>query len=88
MWVPAWIAIRELAEAGDSHGLQGEIEWDSTKPDGTPKQLDVSRISSLGWQSRISLAEGLEALSPCSARRGSAAPAAIGMEPNSVLQTM
>ena len=54
--------IRELAEAvATATGYQGEIEWDSTKPDGTPKkQLDVSRISSLGWQSRISLAEGLE----------------------------
>ena len=41
-------------------GFKGEIEWDSTKPDGTPKkQLDVSRLASLGWRARITLAEGL-----------------------------
>ena len=54
-------SIRELAEAvARATGFQGEIHWDTTKPDGTPKkQLDVSRLASLGWQARIPLAEGL-----------------------------
>ena len=41
-------------------GYAGEIHWDKTKPDGTKKQLDVTRLKSLGWSARISLAEGLE----------------------------
>ena len=41
-------------------GYQGAIEWDSSKPDGTPKkQLDVSRLADLGWRARIPLVEGL-----------------------------
>ena len=41
-------------------GFQGEIHWDSSKPDGTPKkQLDVSRLAALGWRARIPLAQGL-----------------------------
>ena len=55
------LSIRELAEAvAQATGFKGEIEWDSTKPDGTPKkQLDVSRLASLGWRARITLDEGL-----------------------------
>ena len=55
------LSIRELAEAvAQATGFDGTIKWDSTKPDGTPKkQLDVSRLASLGWRARISLAEGL-----------------------------
>ena len=55
------LSIRELAEqVADATGFQGEITWDTTKPDGTPKkQLDVSRLAALGWRARISLAEGL-----------------------------
>ena len=54
-------SIRELAEAvAQATGFIGTIDWDSTKPDGTPKkQLDVSRLASLGWRARISLDEGL-----------------------------
>ena len=53
--------IRELAEAvAAAAGFQGEIQWDTSKPDGTPKkQLDVSKLAALGWQARIPLAEGL-----------------------------
>jgi GDP-L-fucose synthase len=53
--------IRELAEAvAAAAGFQGEIHWDTSKPDGTPKkQLDVSKLAALGWQARIPLAEGL-----------------------------
>jgi GDP-L-fucose synthase len=55
------LSIRELAEAvAEATGYQGAIEWDSSKPDGTPKkQLDVSRLAALGWRARIPLAEGL-----------------------------
>jgi GDP-L-fucose synthase len=55
------LTIRELAEAvAAATGYQGEIRWDVSKPDGTPKkQLDVSRLAALGWQARIPLAEGL-----------------------------
>ena len=42
-------------------GYQGEITWDVTKPDGTPRKLmDVSRLERLGWKSKINLKEGLE----------------------------
>ncbi len=55
------LTIRELAEAvAAATGYQGEIHWDTSKPDGTPKkQLDVSRLAALGWRARIPLAEGL-----------------------------
>lgn len=55
------LSIRELAEAvATATDYQGDIHWDTSKPDGTPKkQLDVSRLAALGWQARISLAEGL-----------------------------
>jgi GDP-L-fucose synthase len=55
------LSIRELAEAvAEATGYRGDILWDSSKPDGTPKkQLDVSRLAALGWRARIPLAEGL-----------------------------
>ena len=55
------LTIRELAEAvAAATGFQGEIHWDASKPDGTPKkQLDVSRLAALGWRVGIPLAEGL-----------------------------
>ena len=41
-------------------GYQGQIAWDSSKPDGTPRKLlDVSRLAALGWTARIPLEEGL-----------------------------
>ena len=56
------LSIRELAEAvAAATGFQGEIVWDISKPDGTPKkQLDVSRLAGLGWKARIPLDEGLQ----------------------------
>ncbi len=53
--------IRELAETvRDVVGFRGEILWDATKPDGTPRKLtDVSRIHALGWHHRTSLRDGL-----------------------------
>jgi GDP-L-fucose synthase len=55
------LTIRELAEAvAAATGYQGEIYWDASKPDGTPKkQLDVTRMQALGWRARIPLEEGL-----------------------------
>ena len=55
------ISIRELAEAvAQATGFNGTINWDSSKPDGTPKkQLDVSRLADLGWRAKISLTDGL-----------------------------
>ena len=55
------LSIRDLAEAvATATGYQGAIEWDSSKPDGTPKkQLDVSRLAAFGWRARIPLSEGL-----------------------------
>ena len=55
------LTIRELAEAvAQATGFRGDIVWDTSKPDGTPKkQLDVSRLAEMGWRARIPLAEGL-----------------------------
>ena len=56
------VSIGELAELiGSVIGYQGEIHFDTSKPDGTPRKLlDVSRLRDLGWQSRIGLRRGLE----------------------------
>ncbi len=55
------IAIFELATlVAEAIGFKGRIECDTTQPDGMPqKLLDVSRLSALGWQSRIGLQEGI-----------------------------
>jgi len=55
------VTIRELAEQVCAVlGFQGELLFDTTRPDGTPqKLLDVSRIQSLGWHSKTTLAEGI-----------------------------
>lgn len=55
------VTIRELAETvKEVVGFTGELIFDTTKPDGTPRKLlDVSRIHSLGWKAKTSLKEGL-----------------------------
>jgi GDP-L-fucose synthase len=55
------ISIRELAELiCDVVGFTGELAWDTTKPDGTPRKLlDVTRVRALGWQPETSLREGI-----------------------------
>ena len=55
------VSIRELAELIQGIvGFAGKIEWDSSKPDGTPRKLlDIGRIRALGWSPSISLAEGI-----------------------------
>jgi len=56
------IAIADLAAMiARIVGFQGEIRFDPSKPDGTPRKLlDVSRIHSMGWKARIGLHEGIE----------------------------
>jgi GDP-L-fucose synthase len=55
------ITIKNLAGIiSNVVGYTGEINWDTTKPNGTPRKvLDVSKIKSLGWQPKISLEEGI-----------------------------
>ncbi|PYK34304.1 MAG: GDP-fucose synthetase, partial [Verrucomicrobia bacterium] len=56
------VTIRELAKlVCDVVGFDGELVWDKTKPDGTPRKLlDVTRIRVLGWQPTIPLRKGIE----------------------------
>ncbi len=56
------VTIAELASLiADVVGYQGAIEWDASKPDGTPRKLlDVKRMKSLGWEPEIGLRAGLE----------------------------
>jgi GDP-L-fucose synthase len=55
------ITIAELARTvGQVVGYQGEIDFDVTKPDGSPRKLmDSSRLNALGWQAQVSLQDGL-----------------------------
>jgi GDP-L-fucose synthase len=56
------LSIHDLA-ATIAHivGFHGHFEFDSTRPDGTPRKvLDTSRISALGWRPRIALEAGIE----------------------------
>ncbi|PIJ63071.1 GDP-L-fucose synthase [Mesotoga sp. H07.pep.5.3] len=56
------VTIRELAELiGEVVGYKGELKFDTSKPDGTPRKLlDVTRIHEAGWRHRIGLKKGLE----------------------------
>jgi len=56
------LSIGELAnEISSIIGYEGQISWDSSKPDGTPqKLLDVSKLRSLGWEASTSLQEGIK----------------------------
>ena len=57
------LPIRELAGlVADAVGFRGTLNWDASKPDGTPRKLlDVGRLKALGWSATISLEEGLRA---------------------------
>jgi GDP-L-fucose synthase len=56
------LTIRELAETIQKiTGHQGEIIWDATKPDGTPRKLmDISKMHDLGWKHNVDLAQGIQ----------------------------
>ncbi len=56
------VTIKQLAETiAGVVGYPGEIEWDVSKPNGTPRKvLDVNKIKSLGWKPKIDLREGIE----------------------------
>src|SRR6202166_629601 len=56
------MSIRELAElVCDVVGFEGELSWDKTKPDGTPRKLlHVSMLSALGWKPAITLRDGIK----------------------------
>ena len=55
------VSIKELAQRVANYaGYSGEIAWDTSKPDGTPRKvLNVSRIKALGWEPTIGLDEGI-----------------------------
>ncbi|MEV8131328.1 GDP-L-fucose synthase [Pseudarthrobacter oxydans] len=55
------VTIRELASTvASAVGYEGSIEWDTSKPDGTPRKLlDVSLLANAGWRSKIGLREGI-----------------------------
>ncbi len=56
------VTIKELAETiKEIIGYPGELKWDKSKPDGTPRKLlDISKITKLGWKPAISLKEGIK----------------------------
>ncbi|HQE33738.1 MAG TPA: GDP-L-fucose synthase [Flavobacterium alvei] len=56
------LTIKELAETIQKiTGHQGEIIWDSSKPDGTPRKLmDISKMHDLGWKHKVDLEEGIQ----------------------------
>ena len=53
--------LKEIAELiADIVGFNGDIEFDASKPDGTPRKLvDTARINSMGWHASTSLRDGL-----------------------------
>ncbi len=55
------VSIRVLAETiAEVLGWSGDLAFDTTKPDGTPRKLlDTGRLHDLGWQARIGLREGI-----------------------------
>ena len=55
------VTIRELAElVKETVGFEGDIRWNTDKPDGTPRKLmDVTRLHNMGWRHRTELSEGI-----------------------------
>jgi GDP-L-fucose synthase len=55
------VTIKELASlVAEAVGYEGAIEWDTSKPDGTPRKLlDVSKLTESGWSASIGLEDGI-----------------------------
>lgn len=58
------VSIRDVAgKVMEAVGFDGELRWDASKPDGTPRKLtDVSRLHALGWRHRVGIDEGIRRL--------------------------
>jgi GDP-L-fucose synthase len=58
------LSIAELARlVADTVGYRGDIVWDTLRPDGTPRKLlDVAPMRAVGWEPRISLADGIRSM--------------------------
>ena len=58
------LTIRELSQLiAKTVGFNGEIVWDRSKPDGTPRKLiDVSKLHSLGWKHKVEIEDGVKRL--------------------------
>lgn len=58
------VSIKNLAEmVANSVGFKGEIKWDKSKPDGTPRKLlDVSKMRNIGWSASIDLIDGISSV--------------------------
>ncbi|MDE6412031.1 MAG: GDP-L-fucose synthase [Clostridia bacterium] len=56
------LSIKELTElVAEVIGYEGEIKWDATRPDGTPRKLlDVTKLKNLGWEYKTELKEGIK----------------------------
>ena len=56
------VTIKELAETiAEVVGFDGGINWDTTKPNGTPRKvMNVDRIKELGWEPKINLRDGIK----------------------------
>ena len=58
------LSIKDLALlVKKTIGYEGELTWDASKPDGTPRKLmDVGKLHNLGWKHKIELAEGIKSV--------------------------
>ena len=58
------LSIKDLALlVKKTIGYEGELTWDASKPDGTPRKLmDVGKLHNLGWKHNIELAEGIKSV--------------------------
>lgn len=67
------LTIRELAEVvRKTVGFEGQVTWDTSKPDGTPRKLlDVTRIQAMGWKPEIDLATGIRSAYEAFLKQGS-----------------
>jgi len=56
-----WLHLELAEKVKDTVGFEGEIVWDSTKPDGTFRKLmDVSSLEKVGWKAKVNLDDGIK----------------------------